>query len=163
MYKTVCLPKDHFNFILFMGSSLDYCPRVVILSQPCKVIMTNFMASILSRNYWHFLQRYSVAPKRRSHLLRLNNCSEPEINILIHGKCAIATPTQLFKFLDLLYVLLLSFDGVKCSLQEWNNPLLTWNASQYGGIDEINVDASQVWVPDIVLYNRYSRVQICHL
>lgn len=37
--------------------------------------------------------------------------------------------------------------------QEWNNPLLTWNKSQYGGIDEINVDPSQVWVPDIVLYN----------
>ena len=39
--------------------------------------------------------------------------------------------------------------------QEWINPLLTWNASDFGGIDEINVDASKVWVPDIVLYNRY--------
>lgn len=33
--------------------------------------------------------------------------------------------------------------------------MLIWNASQYGGIDEINVDSSRVWVPDIVLYNRY--------
>lgn len=37
--------------------------------------------------------------------------------------------------------------------QEWTNPLLTWNASLYGGTEEINVDASMVWVPDIVLYN----------
>ena len=33
--------------------------------------------------------------------------------------------------------------------------MLIWNASHYGGIDEINVDSSRVWVPDIVLYNRY--------
>ncbi|CAH3196162.1 unnamed protein product, partial [Porites evermanni] len=37
--------------------------------------------------------------------------------------------------------------------QEWINPLLTWNASDFGDIDEINVDASKVWVPDILLYN----------
>lgn len=44
---------------------------------------------------------------------------------------------------------------VRNIFQEWINPLLTWNTSDFGDIDEINVDASKVWVPDIVLYNRY--------
>lgn len=50
------------------------------------------------------------------------------------------------------------YNNITCLLtvvQEWINPLLTWNASKYGGIDEINVDPSTIWVPDIVLYNRY--------
>ncbi|XP_074613185.1 neuronal acetylcholine receptor subunit alpha-10-like [Acropora palmata] len=47
---------------------------------------------------------------------------------------------------QLLQVILYTYQG-------WNNPLLIWNASHYGGIDEINVDSSRVWVPDIVLYN----------
>lgn len=51
---------------------------------------------------------------------------------------------------------------VRNIFQEWINPLLTWNASDFGDIDEINVDASKVWVPDIVLYNRYC-FEICHI
>ena len=35
----------------------------------------------------------------------------------------------------------------------WRNSLLTWNASDYGGISSINLDPTKVWVPDIVLYN----------
>ncbi|XP_022783554.1 neuronal acetylcholine receptor subunit alpha-3-like isoform X2 [Stylophora pistillata] len=37
--------------------------------------------------------------------------------------------------------------------QKWNNHLLRWNASHYGGIKSINVDPKLVWLPDIVLYN----------
>jgi len=37
--------------------------------------------------------------------------------------------------------------------QEWHNPYLIWNGSNYGGIDAINVDAKKVWKPDIFLYN----------
>ncbi|CAH3144231.1 unnamed protein product [Pocillopora meandrina] len=37
--------------------------------------------------------------------------------------------------------------------QKWNNHLLRWNASHYGGIKSINVDPKMVWLPDIVLYN----------
>ncbi|XP_067032749.1 neuronal acetylcholine receptor subunit alpha-10-like isoform X2 [Acropora muricata] len=37
--------------------------------------------------------------------------------------------------------------------QRWNNPLLQWNASEYGGIDSIQTTANSVWVPDILIYN----------
>ncbi|XP_078360137.1 neuronal acetylcholine receptor subunit alpha-3-like isoform X1 [Oculina patagonica] len=37
--------------------------------------------------------------------------------------------------------------------QKWNNHLLRWNSSHYGGIKSINVDPKLVWLPDIVLYN----------
>lgn len=38
--------------------------------------------------------------------------------------------------------------------QRWNNPLLQWNASEYGGIDSIQTSANSVWVPDILIYNK---------
>ncbi|XP_068698594.1 acetylcholine receptor subunit alpha-1-B-like [Montipora foliosa] len=37
--------------------------------------------------------------------------------------------------------------------QKWVNPLLRWNVSENGGIQEINVDPSRLWKPDIYLYN----------
>jgi len=37
--------------------------------------------------------------------------------------------------------------------QKWNNPFLRWNASHYGGISVINVNPSDIWKPDLVLYN----------
>ncbi|XP_048578437.1 neuronal acetylcholine receptor subunit alpha-10 isoform X2 [Nematostella vectensis] len=37
--------------------------------------------------------------------------------------------------------------------QRWNNHLLRWNESHYGGIKSINIDPKLVWLPDIVLYN----------
>jgi hypothetical protein len=30
---------------------------------------------------------------------------------------------------------------------------LTWNTSQYGDIDIVEIPSSDIWVPDIVLYN----------
>jgi hypothetical protein len=38
--------------------------------------------------------------------------------------------------------------------QEWNDEVLNWNPADYGGIEEINVDSSHVWVPRLLLYNR---------
>lgn len=35
----------------------------------------------------------------------------------------------------------------------WQDDLLTWDSSEYGGIENIRVPASKVWLPDIVLYN----------
>lgn len=35
----------------------------------------------------------------------------------------------------------------------WNNHLLKWNASEYGGIKTINLSPHKVWLPDIVLHN----------
>lgn len=37
--------------------------------------------------------------------------------------------------------------------QKWVNPLLRWNVSENGGIQEINVDPTRIWKPDIYLYN----------
>lgn len=39
------------------------------------------------------------------------------------------------------------------SVQEWTDYKLTWIPSQYGGIDVVEIPSSDIWVPDIVLYN----------
>lgn len=38
-------------------------------------------------------------------------------------------------------------------LQRWQNPFLEWKKEEYGGIDQILVSPTEIWVPDIVLYN----------
>ncbi|KAF5394482.1 Neuronal acetylcholine receptor subunit alpha-3, partial [Paragonimus heterotremus] len=35
----------------------------------------------------------------------------------------------------------------------WNDSLLQWNESEYGGIKSVRVFPSQIWTPDIKLYN----------
>nr|XP_058942498.1 neuronal acetylcholine receptor subunit alpha-10-like [Pocillopora verrucosa] len=37
--------------------------------------------------------------------------------------------------------------------QRWINQLIRWNTSEYGGLEEISIDSSLLWKPDIVLYN----------
>ncbi|XP_048587538.1 neuronal acetylcholine receptor subunit alpha-7 isoform X2 [Nematostella vectensis] len=37
--------------------------------------------------------------------------------------------------------------------QNWKDPFLTWDPSDYGGIEEINVTPTMVWLPIIILYN----------
>ncbi|XP_031551820.1 ligand-gated ion channel 4-like, partial [Actinia tenebrosa] len=37
--------------------------------------------------------------------------------------------------------------------QIWANDFIQWNSSEYGGIDQINVEPSELWKPDIYLYN----------
>lgn len=36
--------------------------------------------------------------------------------------------------------------------QIWYNPTLTWNASLFGGINQINVQPKQIWKPDLYLF-----------
>lgn len=44
---------------------------------------------------------------------------------------------------------------VNCWLsQVWNDTHLTWNASDFGGIDNIALPYDRVWRPDIILYNK---------
>lgn len=38
-------------------------------------------------------------------------------------------------------------------LKEWTDYKLAWNPSQYGDIDVVEIPSSDIWVPDIVLYN----------
>ena len=40
------------------------------------------------------------------------------------------------------------------SPQEWNNHLINWKPVDYGGVEQISLDASQIWQPDMVLYNK---------
>ena len=37
--------------------------------------------------------------------------------------------------------------------QSWNNELLRWSPTDFGGVDNLHVHASHIWVPDIQLYN----------
>ena len=39
-------------------------------------------------------------------------------------------------------------------LKDWNNPLMSWNPKDYGGIKEVNIPPDMLWVPDIILYNK---------
>ena len=36
---------------------------------------------------------------------------------------------------------------------EWKDEFLSWNASQAEGIDRLRMDAKDVWVPDVEVYN----------
>jgi len=38
--------------------------------------------------------------------------------------------------------------------QYWNDPYLTWNPEEYDNMTEINLSPDQVWVPDIVFYDK---------
>ena len=39
-------------------------------------------------------------------------------------------------------------------LQRWHNPFLEWDKDKHGGIDRIHVSPFEIWVPDIILYNK---------
>lgn len=38
--------------------------------------------------------------------------------------------------------------------QDWWNPFMKWNPSEFGGVKEINIPPDMLWVPDIILYNK---------
>lgn len=40
-------------------------------------------------------------------------------------------------------------------LQEWNDYKLKWNPDDYGGVETLHVPSEHIWLPDIVLYNKY--------
>ncbi|GFV88434.1 hypothetical protein TNCV_1242471 [Trichonephila clavipes] len=37
---------------------------------------------------------------------------------------------------------------------EWNDYKLRWEPDEYGGVSKLHVPAEQIWLPDIVLYNK---------
>lgn len=39
--------------------------------------------------------------------------------------------------------------------QEWNDYKLKWNPDDYGGVETLHVPSEHIWLPDIVLYNKY--------
>lgn len=42
-----------------------------------------------------------------------------------------------------------------CLLQEWTDYKLKWNPEDYGGVDTLHVPSEHIWLPDIVLYNKW--------
>ncbi|UJR28220.1 hypothetical protein I4U23_009470 [Adineta vaga] len=42
---------------------------------------------------------------------------------------------------------------------KWYDPQLRWNPERYGGVDQISVPYTNVWTPDVVLFNNAGEVQ----
>lgn len=40
-------------------------------------------------------------------------------------------------------------------VQEWPDHKLQWDPKQYGGVDRLYVPSEEIWLPDIVLYNKW--------
>lgn len=38
--------------------------------------------------------------------------------------------------------------------QEWKDYKLKWNPEEYGGVRHLHVPSQDIWLPDIVLYNK---------
>ena len=59
--------------------------------------------------------------------------------------------TSLFRFLvdeiKLLYSELCSFS------QYWTDEFIAWNSSEYGGVETLKFNPSQLWVPDLCIYD----------
>ena len=39
--------------------------------------------------------------------------------------------------------------------QEWQDELLKWDPKDFGGIEKLLIPCDKLWLPDIVLYNRW--------
>ena len=37
----------------------------------------------------------------------------------------------------------------------WTDEFMKWNPEEYGGINETRIPRNKLWIPDIMLYNRY--------
>lgn len=48
--------------------------------------------------------------------------------------------------------------------KEWYDYNLKWNPAEYGGVDRLYVPSELIWLPDIVLYNKYViHPEVAHL
>lgn len=63
----------------------------------------------------------------------------------------------LFNFCFLCFSFILSFTYLIHN-QQWSDYRLAWNTSEYHGIDLIRVPYNTVWLPDIVLENKWVTV-----
>ena len=51
-------------------------------------------------------------------------------------------------------VVLKTFNKMACvSFQIWNDPQLRWNPADYGDITELRIPVTDIWTPDVVMYN----------
>jgi hypothetical protein len=53
------------------------------------------------------------------------------------------------------YVLWNGLRNFSYQFQEWYDVKFSWDPSEYGGVTEIYVPSEHIWLPDIILYNKY--------
>lgn len=46
--------------------------------------------------------------------------------------------------------------------QEWFDYKLKWDPEEYGGVKTLHVPSENIWLPDIVLYNKSVTHSISH-
>lgn len=44
--------------------------------------------------------------------------------------------------------------------QEWQDHKFQWDPAEYGGVTELYVPSEHIWLPDIVLYNKYATLNL---
>ncbi|RLU19686.1 hypothetical protein DMN91_008243 [Ooceraea biroi] len=47
--------------------------------------------------------------------------------------------------------------------QKWFDYKLQWDPQEYGGVEMLYVPSENIWLPDIVLYNKYKTVDLKHM
>lgn len=43
-------------------------------------------------------------------------------------------------------------------LKEWYDPQLKWTPAQYGGVKIMRIPSADLWLPDIILLNKYGNL-----
>ena len=66
----------------------------------------------------------------------------------------VAMKCQSMKILCLLYLSHILVDVV-LRVQEWDDVFLQWDPAEYGGLEVLRLPCHKIWLPDIVLYNKY--------
>lgn len=80
---------------------------------------------------------------------RYNNLTRPTK----HGNETVSLQLALFLLQINVDQISEIFQTSLCLNMVWYDLRLTWNASDYGGIDRISVPRKKIWTPDIILYN----------
>ena len=52
-------------------------------------------------------------------------------------------------------MLMFSFILLLLLLQHWNDEKLVWDPDAYEGIVTLRIPATEIWVPDVTLYDKY--------
>lgn len=47
-----------------------------------------------------------------------------------------------------------SFNNILFSTKDWHDPRLTWSTEMYPNVGRLAFDESDVWIPDLTLYNK---------